>query len=226
MQMVALALLLLYLLTGKNPDGSCASLGDSYIFSMIFSKMFNRLKQILLKNTRKQTVVSETSKVRGSLARFCTGNGLDIGYGGDPIVADAICLDLPERYANYKQHPQHLHGDAQDLYWFKDECLDYVYSAHLLEDFEDTASVLSEWIRVVKPGGLLVLYLPDEKAYRRYCAKHGKPPNPYHIHEDFSISYIKRILKDRDDVEIIHEKSPSGIYSFELVLKKCKKGTA
>ena len=73
---------------------------------------------------------SETSKCRSSLARFCKGNGLDVGYGGDPIVPTAICLDLYTPYAHYHTHPQHLHGDASNLHWFTDECLDYIYSTH------------------------------------------------------------------------------------------------
>ena len=34
-----------------------------------------------------ETRESETSKCRSTLARFCKGNGLDVGYGGDPYCA-------------------------------------------------------------------------------------------------------------------------------------------
>ena len=193
---------------------------------MLIKRFMNKVRRIFAENIAEKRGVSETSKVRRALSGFCSGNGLDIGYGGDPIVPQAICLDLPERYASYKRHPQHLRGDARDLYWFRDASLDYVFSSHLLEDFEDTAAVLSEWLRVVRPGGLLVLFLPDEKAYRKHCRERGISPNPHHIHPDFSLAYIKRMVSKRDDVEIIHEKFPSGIYSFELVLKKCKKENA
>ena len=173
---------------------------------------FNRLKQL-----RK---LSETSKCRGSLAQFCQGDGLDIGFGGDPIVPHAICMDLPQPYAGYRNHPQHLHGDARNLWWFTDNCLDFVYSSHVLEDFEDTAAILDEWLRVCKVGGLLVLYLPDEQLYRDYCRRQGNPPNAHHIHDDFGLDFVKRILQQRCDVQVVHEESPSGIYNLELVVRK------
>lgn len=181
------------------------------------------LRQLFMR-TRKGTLatkkISETSKCRASLSQFCKGDGMDIGYGGDPIVPHAICMDLPQGYAHYKDHFQHLHGDARDLRWFRSESLDWIYSSHVLEDFEDSKTVLDEWLRVVKPGGNLVLYLPDEQTYRAHCQSQGKPPNIYHVHEDFSLETVKRCLTDRADVEIIHERFPVGVYSFELVLRK------
>lgn len=167
-----------------------------------------------------QMMISETSKCRTSLAPFCQGDGIDIGFGGDPIVPHAICMDLQQGYAHYDNHVQHLHGDARDLHWFRSGSLDWVYSSHVLEDFEDTQSVLDEWLRVVKPGGHVVLYLPDEQSYRGHCFQQGKPPNIHHIHEDFSLGYVMKCLAHRDDVEIIHKRFPVGIYSFELVLRK------
>lgn len=168
---------------------------------------------------------SETSKCRASLEGFCVGDGVDIGFGGDPIVPHAICMDLPTPYARYRRHVQHLHGSAEDLRWFRDNSLDWVYSSHVLEDFPDTGKVLDEWIRVIRPGGHVILYLPDEQTYRAYCASKGKPPNAHHVHTHFGIPLLRGLLADRKDVEIIHERFPVGIYSFEMVLRK-RGGTA
>jgi len=174
----------------------------------------------LFESSTKQPSRSETAKVRDSLKRFCLGNGVDVGFGGDPIIPTAICMDLPTPYAHYQENPQHLHGDAQNLHWFKDSSLDYVYSSHVLEDFPNTAGILDEWLRLLRIGGRLVLFLPDEQTYRDDCASKGKPSNPHHIHEHFSMEYVKEILSRRRDVKIIHEKYPSHIYSFELVVEK------
>jgi predicted SAM-dependent methyltransferase len=185
--------------------------------------IFSRLKttlHVLLHGLPCIKKVSETSKCRVSLAPFCTGDGVDVGFGGDPIVPNAICMDMPEAYAKYVEHVQHLHGDAQNLHWFRDECLDFLYSSHVLEDFTDTRVVLDEWLRVLKPNGNLVLYLPDEQAYRTHCRNHGKEPNVHHTHEHFSLSYVKKCLAHRKDIEVIHERFLVGIYSFELVVKK------
>jgi len=164
--------------------------------------------------------ISETCRCRSSLSRFCEGDGLDIGYGGDPIIPSAICIDLEKRYASYENFPQHLHGDGADLHWFKDNVMDYVYSSHVLEDFENTESVLKEWIRVVKPNGRIILFLPDEQAYRNHCTKQGLPPNAHHIHETFSLNYLMEILKSIENVEVEHSTPLVHHYSFELVLRK------
>lgn len=54
-------------------------------------------------------------------------------------------------------------ADARDLAGVPDNHYDEVYAAHLLEHFdpEETFSVLMEWKRVLKPGGLLVVVVPD-----------------------------------------------------------------
>src|SRR4051794_21358440 len=80
---------------------------------------------------------SETSKSRERLAKYCEGYGLDLGYGGDPISFSAIRMDLPQPYTRVGELPVQLGGKAENLYWFKDGVLDYVYSSHLLEDFHN-----------------------------------------------------------------------------------------
>ena len=155
--------------------------------------MINNIKKGMRRRIKKIFKKSETSKCRSSLSKYCIGDGLDIGFGGDPIVPTAICLDMPEAYARYIKNPQHLHGDAKDLFWFKDETLDYIFSSHVLEDFEDTTLVLNEWLRVVKKGGNLVLFLPNELEYRKYCKLKGELPNQHHIHENFGLKYLKNI---------------------------------
>ena len=163
---------------------------------------------------------SETSKCRSSLAEYCVGDGLDLGYGGDAINETAICVDRPRKYCNYLNDPQHLHGDATNLHWFKNGVFDYVFSSHLLEDFEDTETVLREWIRVVKPDGRIVLFLPDEQAYRKHCLKNNQIPNGMHKHEDFGLRYMRQIVKNIKKVRIEHQKNLVHEYSFELVLRK------
>lgn len=87
--------------------------------------------------------MSETSKCRERLKKFCIGYGLDIGYGGDPIIPGAITVDLAIPYTKVGDAPLNLGGDARNLYWFADNSLDYVYSSHLLEDFDATETKMS-----------------------------------------------------------------------------------
>jgi hypothetical protein len=62
--------------------------------------------------------------------KYCTGSGLDIGFGGVPIAEQAIRVDQPTAYANTGTYPVQLGGDATKLRWFADGTFDFVYSSH------------------------------------------------------------------------------------------------
>ena len=163
---------------------------------------------------------SETRLCRERLAPFCKGNGLDLGFGGDPITPNAIRMDMENPYAKYLNNEPQLKGDARDLYWFKDNTLDFIFSSHLLEDFPDTKEVLVEWLRVLKPGGRIVLYCPDQQKYVDHCISQGKKPNPYHSIDDFSLKYVQDILDELGMTKTIEAHPSREIYSFDLVAEK------
>ena len=57
--------------------------------------------------------------------------------------------------------------DCTDLSKFASGAYDFVFSSHLLEHFPyaDVPKILREWLRVVKIGGNLVMYLPNDTLY-------------------------------------------------------------
>lgn len=134
--------------------------------------------------------MSETSKHRDETIPYCQGNGIDIGSGGDPIVPWAVSFDLPRsEYLHYHSndepaHAIHWGGDAASLP-FKDGVCDFVYSSHVIEDFLDWHPYLREWARVIKPGGHLVIMLPDKKRWNA-AIRNGQPPNCAHRHESYA----------------------------------------
>lgn len=168
---------------------------------------------------------SETSKFRYLFLDYCKGNGIDIGFGGDPILPTAITIDLPKPYAETGESPQNLRGDGRNLYWFNDNTFDYVYSSHLLEDFVDTEEVVKEWIRLLKSKGYLLLLLPDEQRCRAYFKNSSRPYNEHHKHEDFSLDKIKAILNSlemkiiKEFDKLIYEPEQSD-YNFAIIAQK------
>jgi predicted SAM-dependent methyltransferase len=57
-------------------------------------------------------------------------------------------------------------GDAKDLSQFEDESIDAIYASHVLEHFyykldNELFLTLSEWHRVLKPDGQLMISVPD-----------------------------------------------------------------
>lgn len=165
---------------------------------------------------------SECAKLRPYLERYCNGCGLEVGSGGDAIVSHAITMDLPDdkRYANICTMPINLKGDCRDLYWFRNDVLDWLSNSHTLEDFPNTVEVMKEWTRVIKPNGYLVLNLPHEMKYREVCDRTGQPYNVHHTIKDMSAEYIKECAKQIPELEFVYETGILYEYCFGIVFKK------
>lgn len=176
--------------------------------------------QITPNAIRRSPARSETSKCRLRLAPYCVGFGVDLGFGGDPITEHCVRVDFPRPYTFVGRHPVQLGGDCTRLEWFRDETLDFVYSSHLLEDFVETRAVLAEWLRVLKPGGHLIIFCPDEQRYRAHCDRTGQRYNEHHVHDDFSLAFVKRALEGLAPVRVLHENPDIDVYSWELVAEK------
>ena len=125
----------------------------------------------------------ETSKARErrlseGFFDYCNGDGIDIGCEWDPLLPD---IDKWDRCFG--------HGDAMWMAGVKDERYDYVYSSHCLEHIIDPVLALTNWFRILKPNGLLLLYLPHRDLYEK---KKTLPSNWNPDHKFF-------ILPDRND---------------------------
>ena len=80
--------------------------------------------------------------------KFCHGNGLDVGAGLWPMPG-AVPVDLA-------RGP----GAGIAVADFADDTQDYIFSSHCLEHAENWTQCLVEWVRKLKSGGILFLYLP------------------------------------------------------------------
>lgn len=104
---------------------------------------------------RAETTKAKERRIReGFFDNYCQGTGLDIGYGGDLVHPSAVGWDFE-------------HGDAQTISSVASSGLDYVYSSHTLEHMTDSGLALRNWWRVVKPGGYLILYIPERDLYEK-----------------------------------------------------------
>lgn len=162
-------------------------------------------------------MTGETPTVRPYVLRYCQGRGVDVGCGEEKIDPEAIGLDLPTTYGD-DGGPQ----TAADVLtrWEDWKCragsLDYVYSSHLLEDYADPGAVLGRWLKWLKPGGHLVLCLPDEQRYREHCASTGQCYNGNHVQawggpDAFAAQFPELRVVDSGELEP---------YSFYVVVQK------
>lgn len=97
------------------------------------------------------------------ITRYFRGKGIDIGAGRDSL--NQYLLQFP-LISNVK--PWDIQdGDAQYLESLEDMSFDWVHSSHCLEHLNDPRIALSNWMRILKPGGYLVFTVPDEDMYER-----------------------------------------------------------
>ncbi len=131
--------------------------------------------------------MSETAKHRALVMDYVQGNGIDLGSAADPIVPWAISHDLPsEKYRQYNSNRPddniQWRGSAWDLSWLADGALNFLHASHILEDAEDWVPVLCEWDRVIKPGGYMIIAVPDHQRFRAAVFA-GQGDNMSHRHE-------------------------------------------
>jgi len=95
--------------------------------------------------------------------RYFVGHGLDVGGRPDPL---ALYGELFSRVVSVRTWDIE-DGDAQFLHGVEDASYDFVHSSHCLEHLEDPREALGHWLRVVRPGGHVVVLAPDEDLYEQ-----------------------------------------------------------
>lgn len=104
----------------------------------------------------------ETHTHEALTAQHLSGTGVEIGAFQDPIPGiRPIYVDRFAEYGGVRTLAQY-HGDATELPFFTSS-LGYVATSHVLEHVANPLAALREWHRVVKPGGLIYLVVPDRR---------------------------------------------------------------
>jgi SAM-dependent methyltransferase len=126
---------------------------------------------------------------RCRLARYLIGRGLEVGAGHQPFPvpqgADVIYVDRwnPEENralfpelgdASFPKPDVVSNFDVDRLGAFGNESQDFVVASHVLEHLADPLGFLDEIHRVLRPGGTLLLLMPD----RRRTFDRSRSPTP------------------------------------------------
>ena len=115
-------------------------------------------------------------------SRYFVDNGIDVGAGHDPLINNAHAFRLIRSIASWDVEQ----GDAQYLAGVPDNHFDFLHSSHTLEHMRDPKIGLENWVRVVKPGGYLVITIPDEDLYEK-----GFWPSRYNSDHKWSFTIFK-----------------------------------
>ncbi|MBL8546117.1 MAG: class I SAM-dependent methyltransferase [Hyphomonadaceae bacterium] len=120
--------------------------------------------------------------MRASVLRLARGVGLEVGPGISPSVLPADDVDvsyvescpLEEWSAKYTKGrtdvtvpselaSRYVVGSAVSLDEFPEGQLDFVFSNHVFEHLANPLRVLRNWLRVLKPGGVIAGVTPDPR---------------------------------------------------------------
>ena len=136
-----------------------------------------------------------TAKKRARAARWLQGDGVEIGALHNPLsLPSDVRVRYVDRMSNSALHshypeleqeelvPVDIIGDAQNLHAFETDQLDFVIANHLIEHMEDPIRALAEMSRVLRPGGILYLAVPDP---RNTFDKDREPTDVTHIVKEF-----------------------------------------
>lgn len=135
-----------------------------------------RVRDQLLRATDREDLAT----FREDLARrYIRGSGIEIGALHRPLrlprSAHVRYVDVMSRDELLATHTSAVYGnpkwvvetdvidDCQRLQTFADASLDFVIANHILEHTEDPIAALEHLVRVLRPGGILFLTLPDAR---------------------------------------------------------------
>ena len=166
----------------------------------------------------------EAAKCRFDLVPYMSGRVLDLGCGVRKVYPIAIGIDnrIDAKLFGIQVKPDIAVETCEKMPFLGDEAADTVFSSHLLEHILDYKAALKEWWRLVKPGGYLVLYLPDEDEYPKVGEPGANPDHKHNISYDFIVDAMKEV-GSWDLVEF--EKRNKGMeYSLLFVFQKMPGG--
>ena len=145
-------------------DCTCIRTGDNFnrCMKMIHPEDVFRAIDAVLEGKK---MYHETRKIKALVLPHLVGKGIDVGCQRDPITPDCVAYDK-----NPMPEVTHV-GDARQLPFAAGE-FDWLWSSHCLEDIADTVATLTEWLRVIRPGGTIGIYVPHPDLYKGYNADH------------------------------------------------------
>lgn len=167
---------------------------------------------------------NEARKIAWEIVKYTRGRGLDLGCGIAKTYQHWIgvdnCIDTQLFGAQIK--PDVWVPTCERLDVFASQSMDFVFSSHLLEHIapEKVADTLKEWMRVIKPKGYLVLYLPDEAEYPKVGESGANPDHKWNVSYDQLLEYMPSGF----DLIDFQKRNRDKEYSLYFVFQKVGSG--
>ena len=108
-----------------------------------------------------------------NIKNMLVGSIIDIGCGDCPVTDDCYKFDIND-------------GDANYITRYVNKQFDVVFSSHCLEHMINPYRTIKEWFNLVKPGGILIVTVPDEDLY-----EHNMFPSRYNSDHKWTFALNK-----------------------------------
>jgi SAM-dependent methyltransferase len=128
------------------------------------------------------------------LTKYFVGKGVDIGGYPDPLslYTEFFPLITEVRIWDWDD------GDAQEMDGVENDSFDFVTSSHCLEHLIDPFQGLQNWLRILKPGGHLVVTIPEEDLYEQ-----GVWPSTKNLDHKHSFTILKSVSWALNSVNVL-----------------------
>lgn len=124
--------------------------------------------------------------------KYCVGEGIEIGkanYNDYGVIAKNVDMECPDHDAILVEHKNYgieppkidIEADAHEIP-LPDESQDFIFHSHVFEHMKNPVKALKEWMRILKPGGHLVMIIPHKE---RTFDSNRERSTVQHILEDF-----------------------------------------
>lgn len=166
---------------------------------------------------------NEAAKVRWNLVPYMRGRALDLGCGPYKVFPHFVGVDNGhhDQAFGWKNRADVLVDSCEKLTLFASESVDCVFSSHLLEhiEYNKVTDALNEWMRVLRKGGHLCLYVPDEDEYPKVGEKGANPDHKWNVNYDKVVEALEKLPYDLDMVEF-EKRNQDDEYSLWFVVRK------
>lgn len=160
----------------------------------------------------------EASKIRWETIPYFHGRVLDVGCGAYKCFPHWIGVDNGHHWG---MQGADVKSEATKLDLFSTNSCDAVFSSHLLEHIplDEVPKALDEWMRVIKRGGHLMLYVPDEEEYPKVGEYGANPDHKFNVNYDVVVDALQKVNHSWDMVEY-EKRNKDDEYSLWFVIKK------
>jgi glycosyltransferase involved in cell wall biosynthesis len=145
---------------------------------------------------------------------------VELGCGPQKTIKESVGMDRVNKgetiphLNNDQKSVADIIGDVTEKIPLDDSSQDLIIARHILEHCVDIAKTMSEWKRILRTGGEIIIAVPDERVNR------GIPLNPEHVHA-FTKESLKSFMQMFDLEEIKSEQIKNNT-SFVSIFRKVK----